>query len=223
MTNHDQFPERRKFTRFQVKDRSFALNTQYGPIVDISMDGLAFLHVQIERDLKKVSETGVLFAEKTMVCDQLPVKVVSDQNADGESAILRRGSLQFGDLTQEQLSQLELFIVKGQKVDPKKTLPTYKEMAVRVRELEREVVRFKEKQKTDKMPEIDETLTGLVDENKKDTILLICSYCKDIKDKQDNWQKNEKFVGDHFNIKFSHGICPCCSKKHYPNLFDSED
>lgn len=223
MSTHNQFPERRKYTRFQVKDRSCALHTQFGPIIDISMDGLAFLHAQKKGDLKKVVETGMLFAGKTPVCEQVSVKIISDQDAGGGSALLRRAGLQFGDLTQEQLAQLESFIVKGQKLDLEKIKPTYEEMAARVRELERVVIKLEEKQKIEKIKEIDAFLKGLSGENNKDTFLLICSYCKDIKDEQDNWQKNEKYIGDHFDVRFSHGICPACSKKHYPHLFGTEE
>lgn len=223
MTNHNHFPERRKYTRFQVKDRSFVLNSKFGPIVDISMDGLTFLHVPVGRGSKETADTGVLFAGETPFCDPLPVKVVSDQaTGSGGSEILRRSGVQFADLTQEQLSQLDAFIVKGQKWDLKKIKPTYEELAIMVQGLERDITKLEEKQKTDKMLEIDKLLKGLADENKMEPFLLICSYCKNIKDEQDNWQKVEKYVGDHFDIKFSHGLCPECSKKHYPKLFDSE-
>jgi len=223
MTTDNQFPERRKYTRFQVKDRSFIMNSKFGPIVDISMDGLTFLHVPVERGSTVGDDTGVLLAGKTPFCEPLPVKVVSDHAEGGGYAILRRSGVQFGDLNQEQLSQLESFIVKGQKWDLNKIKPTYEELAARVKELERAIAKPKEQKKTDKIPETDKPIKGVADENKMDPFLLICSYCKNIKDKQDKWQKIEQYAGDQFDIKFSHGLCPECSKKHYPKLFDVDD
>ena len=45
-------------------------------------------------------------------------------------------------------------------------------------------------------------------------LLPICSYCKKVRDDQNYWQKVEKYITEHTNVKFSHGICPDCYKKH---------
>ena len=47
------------------------------------------------------------------------------------------------------------------------------------------------------------------------TLLPICSYCKKIRNKQDQWQPLEIFFLENFNIRFTHGICPGCA----PNFF----
>lgn len=51
------------------------------------------------------------------------------------------------------------------------------------------------------------------DDNK--TLLPICSYCKKIRNKQDQWQPLEIFFLENFDIRFTHGICPNCA----PNFF----
>lgn len=53
------------------------------------------------------------------------------------------------------------------------------------------------------------TLTGL---------LPICASCKKIRNDQGYWEKMEKYIGDRSPVKFSHGICPECTKKLYPEL-----
>lgn len=45
-------------------------------------------------------------------------------------------------------------------------------------------------------------------------LLPICCYCKKIRDDQNYWQQVEKYLGDHSEVRFSHGICPECWKKH---------
>ncbi|MFN2454047.1 MAG: response regulator transcription factor [Pyrinomonadaceae bacterium] len=41
-------------------------------------------------------------------------------------------------------------------------------------------------------------------------ILPICSYCKNVRDDQNYWQRVESYVADHTDAKFSHSICPEC-------------
>ena len=46
-------------------------------------------------------------------------------------------------------------------------------------------------------------------------LLPICSHCKKIRNKQNQWQPLEIFFLENFNIRFTHGICPHC----VPNFF----
>jgi len=47
-------------------------------------------------------------------------------------------------------------------------------------------------------------------------LLPICAHCKKIRDDQDNWQPMESYISQHSAAKFSHGVCPDCLLKHYP-------
>ncbi|MDY0362297.1 MAG: PAS domain S-box protein [Desulforegulaceae bacterium] len=49
-------------------------------------------------------------------------------------------------------------------------------------------------------------------------LIPICSYCKKIRDKEDKWHSFESYLRKTSDISFSHGICPECVKKLYPNL-----
>jgi hypothetical protein len=49
-------------------------------------------------------------------------------------------------------------------------------------------------------------------------IIPMCSACKKIRDDSGYWQQVEEYVKNHSNAEFSHGICPECSKKLYPDL-----
>ena len=48
--------------------------------------------------------------------------------------------------------------------------------------------------------------------------LPICSYCKNIRDDKGYWSKIESYINKHSDAEFSHGICPECAKKYYPDL-----
>ena len=49
-------------------------------------------------------------------------------------------------------------------------------------------------------------------------ILPICANCKKIRDDQGYWNQIEIYVRDHSEVVFSHGICPDCANKLYPDL-----
>jgi hypothetical protein len=49
-------------------------------------------------------------------------------------------------------------------------------------------------------------------------ILPICASCKKIRDINDNWQQIEVYIRDRSEAEFSHGICPDCKEKLYPDF-----
>jgi PAS domain S-box-containing protein len=51
-------------------------------------------------------------------------------------------------------------------------------------------------------------------------LLPICSYCKKIRDDKGYWNQIESYIRDHSDAEFTHGMCPECLKKHYPDLVD---
>lgn len=54
-------------------------------------------------------------------------------------------------------------------------------------------------------------------------IVSICSYCKSIKDQNNQWHPIEEYLVKHPQAEFSHGICPACRKKLYPDLHKDSD
>lgn len=49
-------------------------------------------------------------------------------------------------------------------------------------------------------------------------LLPICASCKKIRDDEGNWNQMEVYIRDHSEAEFSHGICPDCKDKLYPQL-----
>ena len=47
-------------------------------------------------------------------------------------------------------------------------------------------------------------------------IIPICMFCKEVRNDEGYWKKVEQFVEEHSDAQFSHGICPDCLGKHYP-------
>jgi PAS domain S-box-containing protein len=51
--------------------------------------------------------------------------------------------------------------------------------------------------------------------------LPICSSCKKIRDDQGYWNEIERYISEHSETLFSHGICPDCMRKLYPKYADA--
>ncbi len=61
------------------------------------------------------------------------------------------------------------------------------------------------------------TLTGL---------LPMCASCKKIRDDQGYWTQVDRYISEHTDADFTHGLCPECVKKlypeHYENIFNKK-
>ena len=51
-------------------------------------------------------------------------------------------------------------------------------------------------------------------------LLPICASCKNIRDDKGYWNRIESYIGKHAEVQFSHGLCPDCAQKLYPDLFE---
>ncbi len=52
-------------------------------------------------------------------------------------------------------------------------------------------------------------------------LLPICSSCKKIRDDNGYWNEVENYIRRHSEAEFSHGICPDCMRKLYPDQYES--
>ena len=53
-------------------------------------------------------------------------------------------------------------------------------------------------------------------------MLPICASCKKIRDDQGYWKQLEEYISTHSEATFSHGICPDCTQKLYPDYVASQ-
>jgi hypothetical protein len=45
----------------------------------------------------------------------------------------------------------------------------------------------------------------------------ICAACRKVRNDQGYWQAVEVFVGEQTEAQFSHGLCPECSPRYFPD------
>lgn len=85
-----------------------------GQIANISKDGLAFHYIDRKVGTQSLFKMDILFARDTFYLDRLLFKPVFDFEVETDipmnSFSIRRCGVQFGELNQQQRSQLEYFI-----------------------------------------------------------------------------------------------------------------
>ncbi|NLF31012.1 MAG: response regulator [Planctomycetes bacterium] len=54
-------------------------------------------------------------------------------------------------------------------------------------------------------------------------LLPICSNCKKVRDDRGYWSQIESYIREHSEAEFSHGLCPECAAKLYPEIFSEEE
>jgi CheY-like chemotaxis protein len=59
---------------------------------------------------------------------------------------------------------------------------------------------------------------ALLQVKKLSGLLPICASCKRIRDDQGGWQQIEDYIAAHSEADFSHGICPQCARRLYPDI-----
>jgi AmiR/NasT family two-component response regulator len=80
------------------------------------------------------------------------------------------------------------------------------------------IARFKDMVELRRMN--DELQTALARVKRLSGLLPICASCKKIRDDGGYWQQVEVYIRDHADVEFSHGLCPDCAHRLYPDFFE---
>ena len=67
---------------------------------------------------------------------------------------------------------------------------------------------------------VDELQKAMSEVKQLSGILPICASCKSIRNDEGYWTQLESYIRDHSEAQFSHGICPECTKKLYPEHYE---
>ena len=109
--------DQEKHKRFLVpKDSFVALGPHYkkvGRIIDIGMDGLRFRYLASEELSDKSFEVDMFLSNTDFYLERVPCEMISEAKIPRSpfgSLSIRKCSVQFGELTPNQMSQLEYFI-----------------------------------------------------------------------------------------------------------------
>jgi PAS domain S-box-containing protein len=123
----------------------------------------------------------------------------SGQGTRTETAVTYRGETHYFDLVVEPLRDAHGTII-GLTCSSSDISPTKKIL------LERESLIAKLQEALEEV----KLLSGL---------LSICASCKRIRNERDHWEPLESYLQAHSEAKFSHGVCPDCLRKLYPDYY----
>jgi hypothetical protein len=54
-------------------------------------------------------------------------------------------------------------------------------------------------------------------------LIPICASCKKVRDDKGYWQQVEVYIRDHSEAEFTHGICPDCFQRLYPDEYKTNE
>lgn len=119
--------DRRRHARYRVREGAYAAlspdSAKMGQIVDISRGGLCFRYIVQKDEFDENNETHVFVGDEGIYLEKMPNRVVEDipvDSGDLPGAILmgskgmrmiRQRRVCFGELTGNQMAQLEYFIM----------------------------------------------------------------------------------------------------------------
>jgi len=142
------------------------------------------------------------------VCRQLK----SESELKGTFVILVSGARVSSDYQAEGLNVgADGYIVKGL---------TNKEFLARIQSLVRikraeDALREKEEEQSKLISELEKALAEI---RTLKGLIPICASCKKIRDDEGYWDHVETYIGKRTDAVFSHGICPECAERLYPQL-----
>lgn len=82
---------------------------------------------------------------------------------------------------------------------------------------------YKHKMETERKELIQQLQLSLAKIQTLSGLLPICASCKKIRDDKGYWNQLERYIQDHSHVEFTHGICPECMLKLYPELYIKDD
>lgn len=119
METQKAFHERRKHPRYKLSDDILVFNeTTFGQIINFSKGGLAFRYLT-SKDIVQGTfvALGILNSASGFYMENIPCKTVSTSDSTPihptGSTIVRQNGVQFENLTNEQILQIESFLEKN--------------------------------------------------------------------------------------------------------------
>ena len=108
----------REYKRFRPKKSTFIRvrsesEEDIGELIDISKGGLSICYFVNEEKIREYSELSIFSSDTEFALEGIPIKNISDtelKDLPFETTILRRHSIRFEEMTDDQISKLDYFI-----------------------------------------------------------------------------------------------------------------
>jgi len=167
----------------------------------------------VNSSIKRI--TGIIpenFIGKTFTDMQFPLEICES---------VERTVKEVFDSSQKCSGRFEYYSDKGRHYFDCKFIPETDDNGnvVTVISINRDIIELMEAEE-DNVKTILELSDALGKVKLLNSLLPICSYCKKIRDENGRWSNIEKYIKDHSEAKFSHGICPDCLEKNYKDFIE---
>ncbi|MEJ2690629.1 MAG: response regulator [Deltaproteobacteria bacterium] len=81
----------------------------------------------------------------------------------------------------------------------------------------------RKKNETEREKLIRDLQDALAEVKRLSGLLPNCDSCNKIRYDKGYWQQIERYMAEHAEVRFSHGICPDCARQLYPDLFNEKE
>jgi hypothetical protein len=209
-------------------DQLYVLEDRFTELKQEILDAQAELQSEEEKNRQLIRERLEMEAHQHLhelledVTERLGIGVIVVDKAGGRAANnkMETFAVNFGSLEKftDPLENSELALVDGQGVEhifhiSKPETMVMEDEIVLVQEITSRRRAEKERERL-----IEELQVALANVRTLSGFLPICASCKKIRDDQGYWNQLEAYISSHSDALFSHGICPDCIKKLYPDI-----
>ncbi len=182
-----------------------------GYVVDVAPNG------QVGLEMYRAGSYDLVATDQEMpIHNGLEVIHIIRTEGDPPPMIMVTGSGNESIAVEAMKSGASDYIVKDVDGGYLELLPAVIEKALRQHRLAEEKRRAEE----EKERLIVALQKALAEVKKLGGLLPICANCKKIRDDTGYWSQVEEYISDHSEAQFTHGICPDCARKLYPELYD---
>jgi hypothetical protein len=109
-------PDSTKYPCFAPRREMYVLHREFGRVTEISMGGICFTYFDRDFFSAELPVEGTLFTNTDDYLDEIPFEVISDKTVSllfASKYFLKERRIRFGELTANQIRQLERFILKN--------------------------------------------------------------------------------------------------------------
>lgn len=116
MDKQVRYTNRRQFPRFKVDNGLFVIHSDFGKVQEVGIGGVVFHYIEKDHKQDGFPDRGVVFSQNDDYLVELPFNTISDTSIRNTSLScynLRKRVVAFGELSLEQLNQLETLILNN--------------------------------------------------------------------------------------------------------------
>lgn len=184
-------------------------------VFENAYDGMSVFEETADRQLRKLVECNARYAEMSGRSREELLQIGITSNLARTLTVDERQSLEHGAVFSGSFS--------WNRPDGKENIIEYTAVPIKLQGktftigIDRDVT---ERRRTEAEREklIAELQSALSDVRTLSGLVPICANCKKIRDDKGYWTQLERYIQERSAARFSHGICPDCMKKLYPDL-----